>query len=46
MMPRNFPYRPVLIHFNGVRDDVQDSGFFYRIIDFGQCLAQEVKNKN
>jgi hypothetical protein len=30
--------RPVLIHVNGVTEDVHTSGFFAEIIDFGQLL--------
>jgi uncharacterized protein len=37
-LPRHFSYRPVLIHVNGVREDVADSGFFSEIIDFSQLL--------
>lgn len=37
-IPRHFSYRPVLIHVNGVSEDVVDSGFFSSIIDFGQLL--------
>jgi hypothetical protein len=36
--PKNFSYRPVLIHVNDVRDEVIDSGFFSHIIDFGEIL--------
>jgi len=38
-LPRHFSYRPVLIHVNGVTEDVVDSGFFANIIDFGQFLT-------
>lgn len=31
--PRGFSFRPVLIHVNGVVDDVVDSGYFASIID-------------
>ena len=33
--PKGFSCRPVLIHVNGVHEDVIDSGFFAEIIDFG-----------
>ena len=36
--PKGFSCRPVLIHVNGVQDDVISSGFFSGIIDFGQFL--------
>lgn len=38
-VPRNHSIRPVLIHVNGVTDDVAESGFFSHIIDFGQLLG-------
>lgn len=38
-LPKNFSYRPVLIHVNGVREDVVDSGFFAHILDFGMLLG-------
>jgi AAA+ ATPase superfamily predicted ATPase len=38
-LPRHFSYRPVLIHVNGVREEVKDSEFFSKIIDFGKFLA-------
>ena len=38
-LPARFSYRPVLIHVNGVRQDVVDSGYFAEIIDFGRFLA-------
>ncbi len=37
-MPRHFSYRPILIHVNGVTDEVMDADFFADIIDFGQFL--------
>ncbi len=38
-LPRGFSCRPVLIHVNGVDEDVVDSGFFARIVDFNEFLA-------
>ena len=38
-LPKNYSYRPVLIHVNGVREDVVDSGFFSHILDFGKLLG-------
>ena len=35
---KGFSCRPVLIHVNGVHEDVIDSGFFSQIIDFGELL--------
>lgn len=40
-LPKNFSYRPVLIHVNGVDDDVMGSEFFSNIIDFGQLFECE-----
>ncbi len=37
-LPKHFSYRPVLIHVNGVSDEVAESGFFSKIIDFGDFL--------
>ncbi len=37
-LPRGFSLRPVLVHVNGVDEDVLDSGFFARIIDFSELL--------
>jgi hypothetical protein len=37
-MPKNFSFRPVLIHVNGVKDAVVEDGFFADIIDFGRLL--------
>lgn len=37
---RNFSYRPVLIHVNGVSDAVSERGFFSKIIDFGMLLSR------
>ncbi len=37
-LPKNFSYRPVLIHVSGVDDDVIASELFANIIDFGRLL--------
>lgn len=37
-MPKNFSYRPVLIHVNGVKESVIEEGYFSSIIDFGRLL--------
>lgn len=37
--PRGFSCRPVLIHVNGVREEVAESGFFSAIVDFTECLT-------
>ena len=39
-LPKNFSYRPVLIHVNGVHEEIEESGFFSKIIDFGQFLLK------
>jgi AAA+ ATPase superfamily predicted ATPase len=36
--PRGFAVVPVLIHVNGVSDAVDDSSYFYKIIDFSDLL--------
>ena len=38
-LPKHFSSRSVLIHVNGVREDVADSTFFSDIIDFGTLLT-------
>ena len=37
-LPRGFSCRPVLIHVNGVTEEVMDSGYFARIIDLSELL--------
>ncbi len=37
-LPKHFSYRPILIHVNGVEDEVIASEFFAEIIDFGDLL--------
>lgn len=37
--PKGFSCRPVLIHVNGVSDEVLENGFFNNIIDFGELIA-------
>lgn len=37
-LPKHMSYRSVLIHVNGVHEDVIDSGFFTKIVDFGEML--------
>ena len=37
-VPRAYSIRPVLIHVNGVEDDVEESDFFTAIINFGSLL--------
>jgi len=39
LLPKRFSCWPVLIHVNGVSDNVQDSGYFSEIIDFSTFLA-------
>ena len=37
-LPQYFSYRPVLIHVNGVSEEVEESEFFSHIISFEQLL--------
>ena len=37
-VPRNFVCIPVLIHVNGVSDEVQDANYFFELIDFSKLL--------
>lgn len=37
-LPRGFSCLPVLIHVNGVSDNVVDSNYFFKIIDFSELL--------
>lgn len=39
-LPKNFSYRPVLIHVNGVQTAVTECEYFAKIIDFGSFLSQ------
>lgn len=39
-LPKNFSYRPILIHINGVTSDLEDSHYFSEIIDFSEFLSQ------
>jgi hypothetical protein len=38
-LPKNFSYRPVLIHVNGVQTAVTECEYFAKIIDFGSFLS-------
>ncbi len=38
--PKGFSILPVLVHVNGVDDEVLGSGFFANVIDFSQALTQ------
>jgi uncharacterized protein len=38
-LSKNFSYRPVLIHVNGANRALVESGYFAKIIDFGQLLS-------
>ena len=37
-LPKGFSCRPVLIHVNGVTEELVDSGYFSRIIDFSELF--------
>jgi hypothetical protein len=38
-IPRGFSLRPVLIHVNGVTEDVIDADYFAAIVDLSQLLV-------
>jgi hypothetical protein len=38
-VPRHISRRPVLVHVNGVKEDVMDSQYFSNIIDFGELYS-------
>ena len=40
-LPRGMAVLPVLIHVNGVTDDLRDAGYFHEILDFGDLLSDE-----
>lgn len=40
-IPHGFAILPVLIHVNGVIPEVEESGFFSRIIDFGSLIDEK-----
>lgn len=42
MLPRGFSIRVVLIHVNGIREEVIEEGFFSHIIDFSQLLLPTI----
>lgn len=37
-MPRGYSIRPVLIHVNGIEEDVREQAFFASIVDFGKLF--------
>ncbi|MFI5343242.1 MAG: ATP-binding protein [Chlamydiales bacterium] len=41
VLPRGFSTRLVLLHVNGVKEEVRDEEFFSHIIDFGQFLERD-----
>ncbi len=38
---KNFSFRPVLIHVNGVQDSVIEAEYFSNIIDFSSLLTRK-----
>lgn len=38
VLPRGYSVRPVLIHVNGVKPEVEEEGYFSHILDFSQLL--------
>ncbi|MDP3445364.1 MAG: ATPase, partial [Ignavibacteria bacterium] len=41
IVPQGFACLPVLIHINGVSEELRSSGYFFKIIDFSQLLENE-----
>jgi len=41
ILPRRFSCWPILIHVNGVSENVVDQGYFTKIIDFSQLLEED-----
>ena len=39
--PKGYSCRPVLIHVNGVTEDLVDSGYFSHMLNFGQLIESE-----
>lgn len=42
VLPKGMSCFPVLIHVNGVKEQVEESGYFAKIIDFNQLLEHEI----
>lgn len=40
-LPRGFACLPVLIHANGVSDEVKESDYFFKIIDFSEMIGNQ-----
>lgn len=40
-LPKNFSYRPVLIHVNGVDDEMIASEFFHKLLILGSCFRNK-----
>lgn len=40
-LPKHFSYRPVLIHVNGVSEELVDRGYFTAIVNFGQMCSSQ-----
>jgi AAA+ ATPase superfamily predicted ATPase len=38
-LPRGFAVKPVLIYVNGISEDLEDKGYYYRLIDFSKALS-------
>jgi AAA+ ATPase superfamily predicted ATPase len=43
-LPRNFSYRPILIHINGVTSDLENSEYFSKIINYSDFLITTHNN--
>ena len=42
ILPRGFAVLPILIHVNGVTQEVHDAEYFYKLIDFSQLLNDKI----
>src|SRR3990167_1758400 len=41
VVPKGMAILPILIHVNGVHESVEESSFFYKIINFGNLLQED-----
>jgi hypothetical protein len=46
VIPRNFSYRPILIHVNGVDEEILSQEYFANIIDLATLLDPQMININ
>lgn len=38
---KNYSFKPVLIHVNGITDELEEAGYFARIISFDEFIAKK-----